>query len=270
VVFGAIGAGLGVLICLSEGLPIFVTICGGLIGALIGGSLARLGNEAPPRAMKDYASRHRLGLSQNDMPPATPMLLQPFSRTNGFVFGAHPSGFEGRIGLFNFIRPHRMYLNVSMRMLTRFVWPEAKGVRMLVAATKLSASREVLAVLLCERRYGGRLLDSVEEVARGLRRVHLESVELDRQYEVFAHPRQEPSWIRRLFSPSFIVWMTEELTQELSFEIFDGWISVAVPLRGAELTEAEIERISELAAQVVSRVSHELAETELARPPAIS
>jgi hypothetical protein len=268
-VFGSIGAALGVVICLSEGLHPFLVACGAVIGALIGGSLASVPKGQPPDALRKYASAHRLGLDRNDLPPVTPLLLQPFSRTNGFVFGRHPSGFEGKIGLFNFIRPHRMYFNVTMQLLTRFEWPEAKGVTMLAATRRIVGIEKVLPVLLCERRYGGRLLDSVEEAARGLKRVHLESIELDRKYEVFTHPRQEPSWIRRLFSPSFVVWMAEELERQISIEIYDGWVTVAMPV-DEDLTVARVEDFSEVAAEAASRIASELAETSLRRPPALS
>ncbi|MDQ3759603.1 MAG: hypothetical protein M3331_06655 [Actinomycetota bacterium] len=264
------GAGLGVLYTVIEGWPVILGILGAGIGAVAGWAFTQRTPEGTPRALRDYARENRLGRERNPLPAVTPLLLQPWGRTDAHVFGAHPSGFNGRIGVFNFVRPARMYLNVTMQLITRGWWSPSDGNRMLVALTQLPESRRTLPVLLCERKYGGAILDSVEETARGLKRVRLESVELDRRYEVFTHPLQEPVWIRRLFSPSFVVWMTEELTQELSFEIFDGHLCVASPVKDEEkLSVEEVERMSKLAHTLTERVRTELTETRLARPPAL-
>lgn len=274
VIFSVAGAATAVAMVLAQDWSLEATMLVGVLaaalGTLIGYALTQRTGAEPPEALREYAHVNKVALNNSNLPAVTPLLLQPWGRTDGHVEGLHPTGFRGRIGVFNFVRPHRMYLNVAMQMITRSLWPEPKGLYMLVALAELPRSRATLPLLLCERRYGGALIDSVEETARGLRRVHLESAELEKLYEVFTHPRQDPVWIRRLFSPTFVVWLSEEVAQELSFEIFDGYVCAAKPVRDAhKLSRREIERMSSIAAQLVARIETELDETRLAPPPAL-
>jgi hypothetical protein len=82
---------------------------------------------------------------------------------------------------------------------------------------------ELLPELYCQRKSGLRALEGFEDAFRGSKkRVELESAALDERYEIFANEGQDQTWLRRLFSPTFIVWLGEEAPEKFAFELVDG------------------------------------------------
>ena len=70
--------------------------------------------------------------------------------------------------------------------------------------------------LYCQRKFGLRALEKFEDVFRGSKeRVKLESEALDKHYEIFVAKEQDQVWLRQLFSPTFIVWLTEAAPEEV-------------------------------------------------------
>ena len=45
---------------------------------------------------------------------------------------------------------------------------------------------------------------------------------LDEKYEIFAGKDQDAIWLRQLFAPTFIVWLTESAPEKFAFELVDG------------------------------------------------
>ena len=45
---------------------------------------------------------------------------------------------------------------------------------------------------------------------RGMVRIELESVAFDERFELFVSEQHDANWVRQLFGPSFIVWLTHE------------------------------------------------------------
>ena len=77
--------------------------------------------------------------------------------------------------------------------------------------------------LYCQRKFGFRALEGLEDVfRRSKERVKLESEALDDRYEIFAGKGQDAIWLRRLFAPTFIVWLTDEAPKKFAFELVDG------------------------------------------------
>ena len=94
---------------------------------------------------------------------------------------------------------------------TRSAWP-----------TCPSASAHV-PELYCQRKFGLRALEGFEDAFRGSKeRVELESEALDENYEIFAGKKQDANWLRQLFSPTFIVWLTDAAPKKFAFELVDG------------------------------------------------
>ena len=50
----------------------------------------------------------------------------------------------------------------------------------------------------------------------------LESEALDERYEIFSGKEQDQVWLRRLFSPTFVVWLGEEAPKKFAFELVAG------------------------------------------------
>lgn len=89
---------------------------------------------------------------------------------------------------------------------------------------------EQLPELYCQKRSGLRSLERFEDVfRRSKRRVTLESEALGDRYEIFVRKDQDEVWLRRLFSPSFIVWLTESAPEKFAFELVGGSLVAYVP-----------------------------------------
>jgi len=84
--------------------------------------------------------------------------------------------------------------------------------------------------LYCQKRSGLRSLEKFEDVfRRSKRRVTLESEALGDRYEIFVRKDQDDVWLRRLFSPGFIVWLTESAPDKFAFELVGGTLVAYVP-----------------------------------------
>jgi hypothetical protein len=71
---------------------------------------------------------------------------------------------------------------------------------------------------------------------------------------------QDAGWLRELFSPALISWLTTEAPEGLSFEVNQGNLAVALPGRLVSL-EA-LERLAAVAAEVAERIRSEALEEE--------
>lgn len=114
--------------------------------------------------------------------------------------------------------------------------------------------------LYAQRKFGFRALEGFEDVFRTKKeRVKLESEVLDQKYEIFATKQQDAIWLRRLFSPSFIVWMTDSAPQKFAFELVDG--NLCCYVSGHKENSAELDAIATATAAVAKRLREEATET---------
>ena len=110
--------------------------------------------------------------------------------------------------------------------------------------------------LYCQRKFGLRALEGLEDVfRRSKQRVKLESAALDDRYEIFAGKDQDAVWLRRLFSPTFIVWLTESAPEKFAFELVDGTLCCYVS--GHKKSAAELDAIRAATAAVANRLRDE-------------
>ena len=259
------GMGAGYALSLLIGDWLMSTVIGGAIGL---GVSQRKGVAVP--GLIEWTLSNGLKRAPQTLEPVTPLLLQPWGRSDGYVrVSGHGSGFEGKLAAFNFVRPVRFYAWGLLKVASRGYWPDAKGVQALVAVSDLAGSEDVVPVLLCERRYGGKLLDSVEDAAADLERVELESIALDSRYELFTERGADGVWIRRLLSPSLVVWLSEHIDDALAFEVFDGSLCIARQVESLSgLQPPEIAEFVNLAAELDARIRTELGQTQLGRDSA--
>ncbi len=114
--------------------------------------------------------------------------------------------------------------------------------------------------LYCQRKFGLRSLEKFEDAFRGNKqRVKLESEVLDEKYEIFAGKEQDALWLRRLFAPTFIVWLNEAAPSKFAFELVDGALCCYVS--GHKEDAAELDGIAAATAAVAKRLREEAAET---------
>ncbi|HEX5525833.1 MAG TPA: hypothetical protein VFX44_01400 [Solirubrobacterales bacterium] len=114
--------------------------------------------------------------------------------------------------------------------------------------------------LYCQRKFGLRALEKFEDVFRGDKeRVKLESEALDEKYEIFATKEQDAIWLRRLFAPTFIVWLTERAPKKFAFELVDGALCCYV--NGHKEDAEDLDEIATATAAVAKRLRDEAGET---------
>jgi hypothetical protein len=114
--------------------------------------------------------------------------------------------------------------------------------------------------LYCQRKSGLRSLEKFEDVFRtSKQRVELESEALDDRYEIFSAKGQDAVWLRRLFSPTFIVWLTEGAPDKFAFELVSGTLVAYV--RGHHEDTADLDKVAAATVTVASRLRDESAET---------
>jgi hypothetical protein len=113
--------------------------------------------------------------------------------------------------------------------------------------------------LYCQRKSGLRSLEKFEDVFRSSKeRVELESEAMLDRYEIFSAKGQDAVWLRRLFSPSFIVWLTESAPDKFAFELVGGTLVAYV--RGHEEDTADLDKVAAATALVAGRLREESAE----------
>ncbi len=113
--------------------------------------------------------------------------------------------------------------------------------------------------LYCQRKFGLRALEKLEDVfRRDKERVELESAVLAERYEIFAGKGQDPNRLRQLFSPTFIVWLSEAAPEKFGFELVDG--NLCCYVSGHKKTTVELDIIRASAAKVAMRLREEALE----------
>lgn len=114
--------------------------------------------------------------------------------------------------------------------------------------------------LRVQNKSGFKALEKFEDsFRRKHERVTLESEAMRDRYEIFVRKEQDPIWVRRLFSPSFIVWLTESPPKKFAFEIEDGYFVAYIP-KHRESTQA-LDEMIQVSTRVSRRLLDEVAET---------
>ncbi|MDQ5895114.1 MAG: hypothetical protein QG596_1375 [Actinomycetota bacterium] len=114
--------------------------------------------------------------------------------------------------------------------------------------------------LRVQGKFGFKFLEGFEDKFRGdHERVTLESEAMGDRYEIFVRKEQDPVWVRRLFSPSFIVWLTESPPKSFAFEVEDGHLIAFI---SKHMDDVEgLEEVTRVGTFVAERLLTEVAET---------
>ncbi|MCB0828375.1 MAG: hypothetical protein KDB62_06165 [Solirubrobacterales bacterium] len=128
-----------------------------------------------------------------------------------------------------------------------------------VILTDLPETNDHLPELLVQRQSGLKALEKFEDKFRGKHeRVTLESEEMRDRYEIFVGKGQDPIWVRRLFSPTFIVWLTEA-PKKFAFELVGGHLCAFVP-KHRDSAEG-LDEVMSAGCEVADRLREEAATT---------
>lgn len=245
----AVGIGLAALIGPAIGGAGFVVAL--LVGVVVVFAIAD--SRAADAFFEVYASQRGMTLlhGRGRLPPATPLLRKGDDRyTERALQGPLAGGPEGTLALYTYEEETRdsngnqqtNYYNYTVGLLDV---PECVG---------------LVPELYCQRKFGFRALEGLEDVfRRSKQRVELESEELLDKYEIFAGKQQDPVWLRRLFAPTFIVWLTEAAPKKFAFELVDGTLCCYVS--GHKEDTEELDEMAAATAAVAKRLRDEAAET---------
>lgn len=198
-----------------------------------------------------YAQQHGLELGgRAPLPATTPLLRKGDDRyAERTLSGPFADGVEGILALYTYEEESRDSDGNKQTNYYRYT----------VGLVPVPESAELVPELYCQRKFGLRALEGFEDVFRTRKeRVKLESEVLDRKYEIFAGKTQDANRLRQLFSPSFIVWLTDSAPDKFAFELVDATLCCYVS--GHKKKAAELEEISAATAAVARRLREEAAE----------
>ena len=229
----------------------------GVIAAAVGALLVFLIAYvmASSAAREDFFSHYASARSLNrtagktSLPPSTPLLRKGDRRYAEQVMnGTLPGGAPGAIGLYTY----------ELDTTDSEGNDDTDYYRFTVVLHDIPAAAVKVQDVFCQRREGFRFMDSAEDVFRRMQRLELESEALDKRYEVFFGATDDEVWMKRLFSPSFIVWLTERTPKNFAFEFSAG--SLCVNVKGQRDNAAELDALCEAAGQVARRLAGEASE----------
>lgn len=206
-----------------------------------------------------YADKHGLTLGgRTHLPGSTPLLRKGDRRyAERTLEGKLAPGMKGTLALFTY--------EVETR--------DSKGNKQTsyyhytICLTKLPRTATFVPELYCQRKFGFRALERFEDIFRGSKeRVKLESEALDDKYEIFANEKQDQNFLRQLFSPTFIVWLTDSAPKKFAFELVDGTLCCYV---NGHCDDAKgLDEVTAASAAVVDRLREEAVESiESGRTP---
>jgi len=161
-----------------------------------------------------YAREHGLEIVDEDLPEVTPLLYAGTGRDTEVAM-------RGELG-------PCVVGTLAHYTYTEHIPGGGKGSSGSAAVYKLTVvlievpAVDSIPLVLCHGRHGSEGTDGLDDALRRPRRkrLKLESEEFNRRFEVFVDPDQDEVRLRRLFSPSFIVWLAESMPT--AFELVNG------------------------------------------------
>jgi hypothetical protein len=198
-----------------------------------------------------YAQRHGLTLGERGpLPAATPLLRKGDDRyAERTLSGALAEGLEGTLALYTY---EEETTDSEGNRQTDYY-------RYTLGLVEVAECAGHVPELYCQRKFGLRALEKFEDVfRRSKERVRLESETLDEKYEIFAGKEQDAVWLRQLFAPTFIVWLTDSAPKKFAFELVGGALCCYVS--GHKKRAEELDEIAAATAAVAKRLREESVE----------
>ncbi|MBK5221207.1 MAG: hypothetical protein JJE35_15730 [Thermoleophilia bacterium] len=246
--FALIGAAAGAIFLSA---PIGGAVAAAVIVAGILIVFAIADNRAAEAFFTAYAKERGLELGgRSPLPPATPLLRKGDDRyAERTLSGPIGAGLEGILALYTYEEESTDSKGNRQTNYYRYT----------VGLVNVPECVDHIPELYCQRKFGFRALEKFEDVFRGSKaRVSLESEVLQEKYEIFAKDKQDPIWLRRLFSPTFIVWLTDSAPEKFAFELVGG--NLCCYVSGHKEKAADLDTIAAASATVAKRLREEASE----------
>ncbi len=235
-------------------------VLGAAIGAAAAGAMLLLSllivfaiadSKAEDAFFEVYAGQSGLALSgRGPLPPATPLLRKGDDRyAERTLAGPLADGVDGVLALYTY---EDESTDSEGNRQTNYY-------RYTVGLVDVPECVAHIPELYCRRKSGLRSLEKLEDAFRSTERVKLESEALEERYEIFSGKEHDQVWLRRLFSPTFIVWLGEEAPQKFAFELVGGTLCCFV--NGHKKSAADLDLLRTASAAVARRLREEAEET---------
>ncbi|MFI5028307.1 MAG: hypothetical protein ACHQCF_04910 [Solirubrobacterales bacterium] len=195
-----------------------------------------------------YAQQRSLSLGGRGMlPEATPLLSKGTKRyAERTLSGQIADGIDGTLALYTYETESTDSDGNRQTQYHRFT----------LGLVEVPECAQFVPELFCQQKFGLHALEKFEDVfRRSKERVTLESEALDDKFEIFSAKGQNSNWLRQLFSPTFIVWLTEESPKKFAFELVDG--SLCCYIHGHKEDAAELDLVSAASSKVAGRLRDE-------------
>lgn len=226
----------------------------GLFAALAGALLIVFGiadSRSEDSFFDVYGQQHEMTVyGRSRLPQATPLLRKGDDRyAERMLEGALGGGVDGVLALYTYEdettdSEGNRQTNYYRYTLGLAQVPECAG---------------LVPELYCRRKFGPHALEKLEDVfRRSYQRVELESSALSKRYEIFVAKEQDATWLRQLFSPTFIVWLTDSAPEKFAFELVDGALCCYV--KGHKSKAVELDTVRAASAAVAVRLREESVE----------
>jgi hypothetical protein len=246
ILFFTIAAGVAAAIFVGAAIGAGAAIAVFLLSLLVAFAIAD--SRAEDAFFQVYAQQHGLELGgRAPLPPTTPLLRKGNDRyAERTLSGPFGEGIEGILALYTY---EDETTDSEGNRQTNYY-------RYTVGLVPVPECVNFVPELYCQRKFGLRALEGFEDAFRTKKeRVKLESEVLDEKYEIFAGTGQDANWLRQLFAPTFIVWMTDSAPKKFAFELVEGTLCCYVS--GHKKKAEELEEISAAAAAVAKRLREE-------------
>jgi hypothetical protein len=210
----------------------------------------RANSQAEDDFFRAYAEEHGLSRTERgSLPGSTPLLRKGDERkAEEILNGSLGDGANGSLALYTYTD---VYYDKDGRHETDYHFT--------VSMTDLPDCRQLLPALYANRKFGFRVFEKVEDAFRSNERVRLESEKLDEEYEIFATKEQDQNFLRQLFSPTFIVWMTDSAPEKFAFELEGGVLCCNV--KGHKKSAVELDGMRAAASHIAKRIRDEVSES---------
>ena len=237
----------------AVGMPLGGPLIGaaGFAGLALGAVLIVFGiadSRAEDAFFADYCSQRGMFLYDRErLSEATPLLCKGDDRyAERAMKGPLGESVEGTLALFTYEERHASSQGGT----------ETDYYRYTLGLTRVPECSGLVPELYCRRKFGPHALEKLEDAfRRSYQRVELESAALDKRYEIFVAKEQDATWLRRLFSPTFIVWLVDSAPEKFAFELVDGTLCCYV--HGHKTKADELDTIRAASATVAVRLRDE-------------
>jgi hypothetical protein len=243
----------GVAVASAVGVVIGLVVALAIVAVGIGVVFALADSKAADDFFHVYAENHGLELAgKSSLPSATPLLRKGDDRyADRALAGEIAPGCSGMLALYTYEEKTTDSNGNQQTNYHRFT----------LGMSDVPECVEHVPELYCQKRSGLRSLEKFEDVfRRSKRRVTLESEALGDRYEIFVAKDQDDVWLRRLFSPSFIVWLTESAPDKFAFELVGGTLVAYVPKHKEDA--ADLDAIAAATGAVAQRLREKSAEQD--------